>query len=505
MVPTLSDREEVLPDGSLLAALDLGSNSFHLIIARVEHGELRPVETLAEKIQLGAGIENGQLAEDAIKRGLDCLSRFSQMLESLDIQRVRAVGTHALRIARNRRHLTFPGSKILGVPVDVIYGREEARLVYLGVAHSLADDAQSRLVIDIGGGSTEFIIGEKFEPKYLESLQIGCVSYATKFFSDGIISRASYRSARDKALLEISPISHQFNPDNWKECVGSSGTLQAIEEILVANDWSDGGITHTGLMKLEETLLSFPDMDSIDLNGLAESRRNVIVSGVAIASAVFLGLEIQHMRTSKGALREGVLYDLLGRLTHEDVRERTINALMQRYTVDGDIAAAVERRARVFFNATRNRWKLSGSDWHLLHWVARSHEIGMAISHKHYNRHSSYLLRHADLPGFSQDEQESLALLARGHRGKLNESLLAEVSEQDKSRFAQLLSIIRLAALFKYVEKLEQLPEFTIAANGNSLVLGFGKNWLAEHPLTASELSSEQSQLEKIGMKLNIS
>ncbi|MFK8050204.1 MAG: Ppx/GppA family phosphatase [Halioglobus sp.] len=504
LVSALSDHEDGLSEGSLLAALDLGSNSFHLIIARIEHGELRPVETLAEKVQLGAGIENGQLADEAIKRGLDCLSRFSQMLESMDIQRVRAVGTHALRIARNRRHLTFPGSKILGVPVDVIYGREEARLVYLGVAHSLADDAQSRLVIDIGGGSTEFVIGEKFEPKYLESLQIGCVSYANKFFPNGAISEPAYRSARNKALLEISPICHQFTPENWKECVGSSGTFQAIEEILLANGWSDGGITRQGLVALEQKLLTFTDMDSIALDGLADSRRNVIVSGVAIASAAFQRLDIQHMRTSKGALREGVLYDLLGRLTHEDVRERTINALMQRYTVDGDIAATVERRARVFFNATKNRWKLSAGDWHLLHWVARSHEIGMAISHKHYNRHSSYLLRHADLPGFSQDEQENLALLAHGHRGKLNNNLLTEVSEQDRSRFVQLLSIIRLAALFKYVEKLEQLPEFTISANENSLVLGFGDSWLKEHPLTLSELSSEQNQLNKIGMSLTI-
>ncbi|MFT5334210.1 MAG: exopolyphosphatase/guanosine-5'-triphosphate,3'-diphosphate pyrophosphatase [Halioglobus sp.] len=505
LVSTVSDFNEVLPEGSLLAALDLGSNSFHLIIARVEHGEMRTIETLAEKVQLGAGLIDGQLAEDAIKRGLDCLSRFSQMMESMDIQRVRAVGTHALRIAKNRRHLTVPGSKILGVPVDVIYGREEARLVYLGVAHSLADDAQSRLVVDIGGGSTEFIIGEKFEPKYLESLEMGCVSYSNKFFPDGEISASAYQSARDKALLEIFQIRRQFSGDNWKECVGSSGTLQAIEELLVQQGWSDAGITSAGLAQLEDKLLSFEDMDSIALEGLAESRRNVIVAGVAITSALFYALQIEHMRTSKGALREGVLYDLLGRLTHEDVRERTVNALMQRYSVDGDIAASVERRARVFFNATRNCWKLNHSDWFLLRWVANSHEIGMAISHKHYNRHSSYLLRNADLPGFSQDEQEDLALLARGHRGKLNQNLLSETAEQDRPRFVHLLSIIRLAALFRYVEKLEQLPEFTISASEKSLVLGFGETWLAEHPLTVSELAAEQHQLQKIGMSLEIS
>jgi exopolyphosphatase / guanosine-5'-triphosphate,3'-diphosphate pyrophosphatase len=500
----MSETSNTLSEGSLLAALDLGSNSFHLLIARIEHGEMRPVEALAEKVQLGAGLSDGELSAEAIDRGLDCLSRFAQMLESLDIQRVRVVGTHALRIARNRRQFTAPARSILPVPVDVIYGREEARLVYLGVAHSLADDAQSRLVIDIGGGSTEFIVGQKFETRHLESLQMGCVSFNREFFPCAEISRASYNAAHARALLEVSSIRHHFHAGNWEECVGSSGTLQAIEEILIQQSWSEGGVTREGLAQLEESLLAFDKMSEIQLEGLSDARRGVIVSGVAITSALFLALNIQNMRTSKGALREGVLYDLLGRLTHEDVRERTVNALMQRYSVDGDIAAAVERRARVFFTATRKSWNLGNTDWDLLHWVARSHEIGMAISHKHYNRHSAYLLRNADLPGFSQDEQEQLAILAQGHRGKLNSVLLAETPNTDRDRFIRLVSIIRLAALFKYVEHLEQLPEFTIQASQDSISLGFGEEWLEQHPLTASELRREQGQLKKIGMSLAV-
>lgn len=496
---------DAIPEGSLLAALDLGSNSFHLIIARIEHGEMRPVETLAEKVQLGAGLKDGQLAEDAIARGLDCLSRFAQMLESLDIQRLRAVGTHALRIARNRRQFTVPASAILGTPIDVIYGREEARLVYLGVAHSLADDAQSRLVVDIGGGSTEFIVGERFEPRHLESLQMGCVSYSNQFFPDGSISKQAYRRAVDRAALEVSSIHQHFHSKNWEDCVGSSGTLQAIEQLLIQQGWSETGINNKGLAKLEKKLLGFDTMDDIRLEGLADARRNVIVAGVAITRALFKALEVDHMRTSRGALREGVLYDLIGRLTHEDVRERTINALMQRYGVDGDVAAAVERRARVFFTASRKSWQLGTDDWDLLRWVALSHEIGMTISHKHFNRHSAYLLRNADLPGFSQDEQEHLALLAQGHRGKINDSLLAETPEQEQAHFAQMIAIIRLAALFKYVEKLEQLPEFSVQASQDSLSLDFPEGWLDEHPLTASELEREQSQLNKIGVDLGVS
>jgi len=494
-----------LPEGSLLAALDLGSNSFHLIIAKIDHGELRPVETLAEKVQLGAGLHDGILSEEAIERGLACLTRFAQLLESVDVQRIRVVGTNALRVAKNRWGFTWQARQILGTGVDVIYGAEEARLVYLGVAHSLADDAQSRLVIDIGGGSTEFIIGQRFEPQRLESLQIGCVSYNAEFFPDGKISRSQYNRAYNRARIESSHIRHNYHSSQWAESIGSSGTLQAIESILVQHGWSEGGITRSGLRELENTLLEFDAMTEIDIEGLGSGRRGVILSGVAIISALFDTLNIENMRTSKGALREGVLYDLLGRLTHEDVRERTSNALMQRYAVDTNTVALVEGRAKLLFNATRNSWDLGNREWDLLRWASCSHEIGMAISHKHYNRHSAYLLRNADLPGFSQQEQEQLAILAEAHRGKFNEELFGDVPEQERPQLLELICIFRLAIRFKYVESLEQMPEFTIAASERSISLGFPANWLEQHPLTASELEQEQRMLAKMGMSLILS
>ena len=499
------DTQEPLPEGSLLAAVDLGSNSFHLIIAKTEHGEMRPVEVLAEKVQLGAGLVDGRLSPEAIERGLDCLSRFAQLLESVEPERVRVVGTNALRVAKNRYEFTIPARRILGTRIDVIYGREEARLVYLGVAHSLADDANSRLVIDIGGGSTELIIGERFEPQRLESLQMGCVSYGKSSFPDGRISKENYLSAYNRARVQVYHIRHRYNASHWEECVGSSGTLQAIEGIITVNGWGEGGIQREGLAKLEKKLLKFDTMEEIELNGLAAQRRNVILPGVAITSALFDGLGIEHMRPSKGALREGVIYDLMGRLSHEDVRERTINALMQRYSVDTDTAEIVERRTRTFFTATRMSWQLTTTDWDLLHWAARTHEIGMAISHKHFNRHSAYLLRNADLPGFSQEEQEQLALLVLGHRGKTNQGMFAEVAESDQLRMRYLLCIMRLAACFKYVEKLAVLPDFSVLASEESLSLDFPQNWLAEHPLTAWELEQEQSALGKVGIALHIS
>ena len=507
-----------LPDGAVLAAIDLGSNSFHLIIARVEHEEVRIIETLSEKVQLGAGLRRGELDAAAIQRGIACLSQFKQMLDSVSPFRLRIVGTNALRQARNRRAFTIPAETLLGAPVEVIYGSEEARLVYLGVAHTLADDGHSRLVIDIGGGSTEFIIGTRFEPQRLESVQMGCVSYTGEYFGGGRITAKRYRNAYEAARREVNCIRRGYHADCWQDCVGSSGTLQAIEAILLHFKWTEAGITRGGLRQLEDALLSFRHIDGIDIESLSDARRNVILAGVAIAAAIFDELEIPLMRSSRGALREGVIYDLLGRLSHEDVRERTVQALMRRYAVDEDIAAIVSRRARVLFLAARDAWGLGDADWDLLRWAALTHEVGMGISHKHYNRHSAYLLRHADLPGFSQDEQEALAALAWCHRRQLPAREFSElwdagmgagtgtgagtIADASRARLLRLAVLLRLANLFKYVEQLEELPEFQLRPGPSSLALQFPPQWLKHHPLTARELQDEQSLLKRLNFKL---
>ena len=494
------------PDNAILAAIDLGSNSFHLIVARVEHGEMRPIETLSEKVQLGAGLRNNRLNDRAIQRGLDCLSRFRQVLDSVSPYRIRVVGTNALRQADNRQDFTRPARELLGVPVEVIYGIEEARLVYLGVAHTLADDGQSRLVVDIGGGSTEFIIGQRFEPRNLDSLQLGCVSSTRRHFKKGRISPKRYRRAYDAARLEVSHIRHHYQAQEgaWTDCVGSSGTLQAIETILVNSGWSDNGITRQGLTRLEETLLSFKRIDDIHIEGLTETRRSVILAGVAITAALFDELHIERMRSSPGALREGVIYDLLGRLSHEDVRERTINALMQRYNAEPDTADIVERRAQVLFEVTHRQWKLDKSDWALLRWAARTHEIGMAIAHKHFNKHGAYLLRNADLPGFSLGEQEILAQLVLCHTRKLSVDDIESAGDADNDRLLYLITLLRLANLFKYVEQPEFLPEFSVEASPGALSLRFPDDWLEQHPLTARELKEERTQLKRAGIRLDV-
>lgn len=498
------ERHQPLSEGSLLAAIDLGSNSFHLIVARLEHGELRPVNTLAEKVQLGAGLVDRKLDKAAIERGLECLRRFAQLLSAVEPSKVRVVGTNALRQAKNRRDFTEPAAEILRVPVDVVYGREEARLVYLGVAHTLADDEHSRLVVDIGGGSTEFIIGQRFEPVRLESLQMGCVSYGADFFPDGVINKSNFNQAYEQARLEVSHIQKKFRAGNWAEAVGSSGTLQAIETLIRLHGWRDEGIDRKSLEKLRKRLLKFDNVANIDLEGLSAQRRGVIVAGVAITQALFDGLDIELMRTSKGALREGVIYDLLGRLSHEDVRERSINAMVSRYGADEINSRIVGERVTLLAEAVEHAWALSTQDIELLKWAGRCHEIGVVIAQKHYNRHSAYLLQNSDLPGFSQGEQEILATLVRGHRGKVSPGLFDMMSESERPRIARMMALLRLAVILKHVELLEALPDFSVAAKGDSLRLHLSKAWLKSHPLTTWELQQAGPGLRKLGVTLKL-
>ena len=294
---------------SLLAAIDLGSNSFHLIIAKLDFGELRPVQALAEKVQLGETSSTAMLTPGAIKRGLACLERFKQLIDSTAPAKLRIVGTNALRRAKNRQDFIEPAEQILGAPIDVIYGREEARLIYLGVAHTLSDDEDTRLVLDIGGGSTEFILGERFEPLRLESLQMGCVSYGEAFFPDGKITKERFDAAYHRARIEVSHIRRNYHSGSWQEAVGSSGTLRAIETLIMTAEHREEGIDRAALGELKKQLLAFAHVDDINLEGLSESRKSVVTAGLAITMGIFDGLQIPRMRTSTGALREGVIYD----------------------------------------------------------------------------------------------------------------------------------------------------------------------------------------------------
>ena len=468
-----------LPDGSVLAALDLGSNSFHLIVARLEHGEIRPIHTRAEKVQLAAGLNGRQLSEEAVVRGLACLERFDQLLQTIEPSRIRVVGTHALRRAKNRRAFTEPASRILGVPVDVVYGREEARLVYL-----------------------EFIVGQRFEPTRMESLQLGCVSYSQAFFPEGEISKKGFNAAYEQARVEVSHIRRAYNARHWQEAVGSSGTFQAIETLIALEGWRDNGIDNASLEKLRKRLLKHDHADEIIYEGLSDKRRRVIMAGIAIAMAVFKELDIKEMRTSTGALREGLIYDLVGRLQHEDVRERSISALVARYSSDLSEAEMVAESTAWLTGCVAEAWQLSDTDIELLHWAGRCHAIGTSISAKHYNRHSGYLLENCDLPGFSQGEQELLGTLVRGQRGKITDSHMEAIPEAYRDKANKMLVLLRLAVVFKWVERFEDLKDCDVTASSKELRLAFPQDWCEQHPLTTSELRSAGPSIGKLGIDL---
>ena len=500
------DNHNGMTEGMTLAAIDLGSNSFHMVVARASHNEMRPIEAFAERVQLALDMEKNYLSLEAIARGLSCLSRFRQALDTLKPDMVRVVGTNALRAAKNSGEFIHPAEVLLGYPVEIISGREEARLVYLGVAHSLADDDSARLVVDIGGGSTELVIGQRFESKLRESLHMGCVTYTDRFFPQGKISKKNFEKAYRAAYKEVLNIRKPYKKHGWENAVGSSGTMRTVEQVICAQGWSKEGITATGLKKLRKKLLESKHMDELpELEGLSDRRRHVIVPGVAIICGIFDALGLEHMQTSPGALREGVAYDMLGRLSHEDVRERTVSAMIKRSDVDEQNAEHVEKMAMLLFDAVSGDWGLDQGDKELLSWAARLHEVGLSVAHTQFHKHGQYLIQHSDLPGFSKQEQQALGLLVRSHRQKFPIDDFKSFSERQSQRLKRLSVLIRLAALFKYVTSIEDIPPFVTRVNSGGLTLLFARGWLARNPLTSSALKSELQQLKKIGFVLELS
>src|SRR5690606_25862864 len=454
----------------MIAALDLGSNSFHMVLARTSNGEVRILERLGEKVQLAAGIdERRELDEAAMQRGLDCLRRFAQLINHLPQGAVRIVGTNALREARNRAVFIRRAEEILGHQVEVISGREEARLIYLGVSHSIADTPGKRLVADIGGGSTEFIIGQRFEPLLRESLQMGCVSFTQRYFRDGKITPARYAQAYTAARLELMGIEQGLRRLGWEDAVGASGTIKAIGLATKAAGLGNGEVTLEGLAWLKRKLFKLGEVEKINLDGIKPDRRGIFPAGLAILEAIFDACEIQRMSHSEGALREGVLYDLLGRHQHEDVRERTLAAFMKRYHVDTDQAGRVEARALSALDEVATDWGLTDI-WHreLLSWGAKVHEVGLDIAHYHYHKHGAYLIEHSDLAGFSRQDQQMLALLVRGHRRNIPRDKFADFGE-DGVKLMRLCVLLRFAILFHHIRGTHDMPQVQFKAGDNSL------------------------------------
>jgi len=486
-----------------VAALDLGSNSFHLLLVKPAHGELRVLEKLGEKVQLAAAIDdNRELSEEGMRRGLDCLRRFAGLLNGLPAGAVRVVGTSALRDARNRDRFIRRAEAILGHPVEVISGREEARLIHLGVSHSLADFAGKRLVIDIGGGSTEFIIGERFEALICESLHMGCVGYSKRYFEGGKITPARYAQAYTAARLELMGIAHGLNRLGWQEAIGASGTIRAIALACQAAGFGDGEVTAEGIAWLKQRILKLGSADKLDIEGLKPDRRGIFAGGLAIIEAIFDALKLVHMQRCEGALREGVLYDLLGRHQHEDVRERTLNAMLERAHSDMEQAARVEREAIAALGQVKESWQLN-EPWQreLLGWAARVHEIGQVVAYYHYHKHGAYLIEHADLAGFSRQDQQMLALLVRSHRRRLDLERFEDF-EDNSGALLRLCVLLRFAILFHHNRGSGTMPNVHLKPAKNQLEVHFPNGWLAANPLTQADFEQEAKWLKRVGFKL---
>ena len=490
----------------LIAAIDLGSNSFHMILAKTDQGEIRVLERLGDKIQLAAGLDSQrQLSEEAMQRGLECLGRYAQLITDLPQGAVRVVGTNALREAVNRDIFIERAEALLGHPVEVISGREEARLIYLGVSHNMPAFPGNRLVVDIGGGSTEFIIGQSFEPVMMESLQMGCVSYSQRLFQDGKITPARYGQAYTAARLELMSIEHGLQRHGWQEAIGASGTVRAIGLAIKSGGLSNGEVTPEGIAWLKRKLFKLGDVDKIDIDGVKNDRRAVFPAGLAILEAIFDACGLQQMVHSDGALREGVLYDLIGRHKDEDVRERTVSALMERYHVDAEQASRVEAKALEALQQIAGDWGLQ-DEWHqeLLVWAARVHEIGLDIAHYQYHKHSSYLIENSELAGFSRQDQQMLALLVRGHRRGIPKELFAERGKEDE-KLLRLCVLLRFAILFHHIRCNREMPEVKLQAKGQQLSIRFPQGWLENNPLTVADFAQEAEWLTKAGFNLLVS
>ncbi|HMY29014.1 MAG TPA: exopolyphosphatase [Agitococcus sp.] len=487
-----------LTEGSLLAAIDLGSNSFHLAIARLDHGEVRRIDSLSEKVQLGAGFDKDKnLTLEAQARALACLARFAQRLQAIPLRYLRIVATNALRQANNSAQFIEQAEHILKKRIEIVAGREEARLIYLGVSHTLAEEGR-RLVVDIGGGSTEFIIGENFEPLATESLQMGCVAYTQRFFADGSISAKALDKAIMAARQEVMAIANAYRDLGWHSVVGSSGTIKATRQILAQNGWAspEGFITKEGLAKVRDVVLACKHVSELNVVGLKDDRRAILPAGYAIIQAVFDELNLETMNYSDGALREGVLYDMLGRFSHEDIRDRSANALMARYHVDTAQAQRVAQTAENFYQQLHSSLTIDEEDEDLLRRAALLHEIGLAISHSSYHKHGAYLLQYSDVAGFSQAEQERLALLVACHRRKIRNEQKVQLMSKGGTSLFNIAVILRLAALVHHSRSPEPLPDLKLSSDGLHFIMQFPDGWLASHPLTAADIEEEKDYLQ---------
>ncbi len=496
-------RSRVVPD--VLAAVDLGSNSFHMVVARRSHGQLVILDRLREMVRLAAGLSaNGLLDDESEERALRCLERFGQRLRAMNANSVRVVGTNALRRAKRKRWFLERARAALGHPIEIISGLEEARLIYAGVVHTSPMSPDKRLIIDIGGGSTEVVIGEGFNPLLLESLSVGCVDLSSLHFEGGRISEKRFERARTAVRLELEPIQESYRKLGWQQVFGSSGSVRVIADVLRRDDPAEPNITLASLRKLSERVIAAGHVNDLDLPDVDAERAPVFPAGLAILLEVAESLGVDRLRAADGAMREGLLYDLVGRFTDEDARVRSVRAMEKRYHVDDKQADRVEGTAVALLQQVEESWRLEDPLAEMaLRWAARLHETGLDIAHSKYHRHSAYLMQHADMPGFPREEQLLLSALVGGHRRQLEFETLEDLLPPWDRLAEFLIVVLRIAVLLHRGRSPQALPEVQARAKGRSLHLELSQRWMKDHPLTLEDLEQERQYLKEAGFRLS--
>jgi len=467
-----------------------------MIVARTGSGRAVVVDRLREMVQLASGLGRGKkIGREVQERALACLARFGQRVRHMPPGTVRVVGTNTLRVARNAEAFVARAEAVLGHPVETVSGLEEARLIYLGVAETTPMPEGRSLVVDIGGGSTELIVGRGREPRTMESLYIGCVSMSRDHFPGGVIDADGWRSAEVAAFQELEPLQARFGKGTWDSAFGASGTVRAVSEIIRQEGWGRGAITPKHLRRLRDAMLLAGRLDRLPLRGLNAERRPVFCGGVAILAATLEALGIERLTFAEGGLREGLLHDLLGRIRNEDARSRSVAAIALRYGVDAEHAARVEAGAVGLFDQVAEVWGLdAAAPRQRLAWAARLHELGLTIAHSHHHRHGHYIVSQADLPGFAREEQELLAVLIRAHRRKFPASAFSALPRKRRET-EKLAVLLRLAVVLQRSRNPAPLPPIEARAGKREIELRFPEGWLETHPLTRADLQQEAAYL----------
>ena len=485
----------------LYAAIDLGSNSFHMLVVRHIDGSVQTMAKIKRKVRLAAGLdEHNALSLEAMQRGWDCLSLFAERLQDIPKENIRIVGTATLRTAINVDEFLAKANQILGHEIEVISGEEEAATIYKGVAHTSGGSGR-RLVVDIGGASTELIIGEGFEAKALTSLKMGCVTWLERHFKDRQLTASNFNNAIQAAKDTLQPMLEQYTQIGWDVCVGASGTVQALQEIMLAQGM-DEVITHSKLKRLQKQAMRADHLEELEIEGLTLERALVFPSGLSILIAIFELLEIDSMTLAGGALREGLVYEMVDELKQDDIRARTITSVQSRYQIDISYGEQVAALASKLLGQCQSEWISEEQGRILLDTAAKLHEIGLTIDFKKGGEHSAYLLQSLDLPGFTRAQKHLLGELARRYREQLTS--LPEQHAISGSSAKRVLRLLRLAVLLSHRRNPALEPNFRLESDGDKLTLTLDSQWLEQNPLTAAELEIEANRQTDIGWPLSV-